>query len=118
VPDPLSPKQENAGTGFYYNVRSHNIMGLAYPNNVIDTGRSDRGIDHPAIFPVALPTFFMLAYSDPRDLWVDPFVGSGTSIVSAHRVGRVCYGIDNAPSYCDLALRRAEAEGINPIVRL
>ncbi|HEY6022018.1 MAG TPA: site-specific DNA-methyltransferase, partial [Candidatus Paceibacterota bacterium] len=118
VPDSSSPQKKSIGTGGYYNIRTRNIPGFAYPDNVIDTGTPDRGIDHPAIFPVALPSFFMAAYSDPRDLWIDPFIGSGTSLVAAHRTSRVCYGLDNSPPYCDLTLRRAEAEGIEPIVRL
>ena len=42
----------------------------------------------------------------------DPFLGSGTTMVAAHRVGRRCYGMEIAPRYADVILRRAEAEGL------
>jgi len=115
VPDPQSPIHYHTGTGPYYHSRVNNIEGTALPDNVVDLRGTDRGIDHPAIFPVALPSFIYEIFSDSGDLWVDPFLGSGTSIVAAHRTARRCYGVDNSPAYCELALRRAEAEGISPV---
>jgi DNA modification methylase len=66
--------------------------------------------DHPAIFPIALPETFMQAYN--LNIWYEPFCGSGTSIIAAHRTGRRCYGCEIAPKYADVILRRAEAEGL------
>lgn len=48
----------------------------------------------------------------------DPFVGSGTTLIAAHRLGRVCYCVELNPQYADVVLRRAEAEGITPIERI
>jgi DNA modification methylase len=48
----------------------------------------------------------------------DPFLGSGTTLIAAHRTGRRCYGMEIEPKYCDVILRRAEAEGIGPIERV
>lgn len=42
----------------------------------------------------------------------DPFLGSGTTLIAAHRTGRRCYGMEIAPRYADVILRRAEAEGL------
>jgi DNA modification methylase len=42
----------------------------------------------------------------------DPFLGSGTTLIAAHREGRTCYGIEIEPRYCDVILKRAEAEGL------
>lgn len=42
----------------------------------------------------------------------DPFLGSGTSIIAAHRNGRRCYGVEIEPRYGDVILRRCEAEGL------
>lgn len=66
--------------------------------------------DHPAPFPIALPETFMGAYAG--DLWYDPFLGSGTSIIAAERAGRRCVGVEINPRYADLALARAEAAGL------
>jgi DNA modification methylase len=46
------------------------------------------------------------------DLVFDPFLGSGTTLVAAHRLGRVCYGCEVEPRYADVILKRAEAEGL------
>jgi DNA modification methylase len=46
------------------------------------------------------------------DLVVDPFLGSGTTLIAAHRTGRRCYGCEIEPRYADVILRRAEAEGL------
>lgn len=40
----------------------------------------------------------------------DPFLGSGTTLIAAERLGRKCYGIEISPKYCDVILRRWEAE--------
>jgi DNA modification methylase len=46
------------------------------------------------------------------DVVYDPFLGSGTTLVAAHRLGRRCYGCELEPRYADVILRRAEAEGL------
>ena len=46
------------------------------------------------------------------DLTYDPFLGSGTTLIAAHRTGRRCYGCELAPKYADVILRRAEAENL------
>lgn len=43
----------------------------------------------------------------------DPFLGSGTTLIAAHRTGRRCYGLEIEPRYADVILRRAEAEGLD-----
>lgn len=50
--------------------------------------------------------------SSVGDLIADPFLGSGTTLIAAHRLGRVCYGMELDPAYGDVILRRAEAEGL------
>jgi DNA modification methylase len=46
------------------------------------------------------------------DIVYDPFLGSGTTLIAAHRTGRRCYGVEIEPRYADVILRRAEAEGL------
>ena len=62
--------------------------------------------EHPAIFPVRLPAHYIEAASDPGDLILDPFLGSGTTLIAAHDLGRRCSGLELDPAYCDLILRR------------
>jgi site-specific DNA-methyltransferase (adenine-specific)/site-specific DNA-methyltransferase (cytosine-N4-specific) len=83
------------------------ISGKALPGNVIKVslGANSESIQ-AASFPVALPTFFIKAYSDPGDIWVDPFVGSGTTIIAAENEGRTGYGIEKLEKYCAVTLQR------------
>jgi DNA modification methylase len=69
-------------------------------------GKIGRDIDHPAVFPVALPEHILLAYSDPGDIVFEPFGGSGTTILAAHKTGRQARAIELAPSYTDVAVKR------------
>jgi len=69
-------------------------------------GRIGRDIDHPAVFPVALPEHILLAYSDPGEIVFEPFGGSGTTILAAQKTQRVARAIELAPSYTDVAVKR------------
>jgi len=63
---------------------------------------------HPTMKPLALIERSIVNSTTPGQLVVDPFLGSGTAIIAAHRSGRVCYGMDLEPRYCDVILRRFE----------
>ena len=69
-------------------------------------GKIGRDIDHPAVFPVALPEHILLAYSDPGDIVFEPFGGSGTTILAAQKTNRVARAIELAPQYTDVAIKR------------
>lgn len=69
-------------------------------------GKIGEGIDHPAVFPVALPQFVIEAYSAEGEIVFEPFCGSGTTILAAHRTGRIARAVEIAPEYVDVAIRR------------
>lgn len=70
---------------------------------------AERNNPHPAPFPVALAQRIIGATEAQTVL--DPFVGSGTTAVAAHRLGRTFMGIDNSPKYCEMAKGRIGREG-------
>ncbi len=80
------------------------------PDSVIrimrQKGQIGAGIDHPAVFPVALPEHIISAYSDAGEICFEPFCGSGSSLIAAGRSGRVLRGVELAPGYVDVALER------------
>lgn len=80
--------------------------GIARPSNVIEIPAGSGGNEHSAAFPVALPAWFIRAYSDPGDTVLDPFMGSGTTLIAAHQENRVAYGVEISPRYCDVICRR------------
>jgi DNA modification methylase len=61
---------------------------------------------HPTVKPVAMVADALLDCSARGDVALDPFVGSGTTVLAAERVGRICYGIEIDPLYVDVAIRR------------
>jgi DNA modification methylase len=69
-------------------------------------GKIGEGIDHPAVFPIALPEFILEAYSDAGDIVFEPFCGSGTAMLAAQRTGRIARSVEIAPEYVDVAIKR------------
>jgi site-specific DNA-methyltransferase (adenine-specific) len=67
---------------------------------------SARRVGHPAPFPVELPEQLIRLYTYRDDLVLDPFMGSGSTLVAAARLGRRYVGYDLDPDYVDIARRR------------
>jgi site-specific DNA-methyltransferase (adenine-specific) len=64
---------------------------------------------HGCQMPEALLTRIIMASSNPGDLVLDPFIGSGTTAAAAKRIGRRYIGIDLSPEYAEHVRRRLEA---------
>ncbi len=71
-------------------------------------GESKKRIGHPAPFPRELPRRCIKLFSFLGDVVLDPFVGSGTTLIEAHEHGRVGVGFDISLEYCELAKERLE----------
>ena len=61
---------------------------------------------HPTQKPVELPVTAMTKSSKADDIILDPFLGSGTTLISAEKAGRVCYGLELDPKYVDVIVQR------------
>jgi DNA modification methylase len=72
---------------------------------------SARRVSHPAPFPVELPERLIRLYTYVGDLVLDPFMGSGSTLVAAARLGRRFVGYDLDPTYVDIARLRVRDEG-------
>ena len=72
---------------------------------------SARRIGHPAPFPVELPAKLIRLYTFKDDLILDPFMGSGSTLVAASQLQRRFVGYDLDPDYVAIARRRVEQEG-------
>jgi site-specific DNA-methyltransferase (adenine-specific) len=77
---------------------------------------SARRVGHPAPFPLALPERLIQLHTYADDLVLDPFMGSGTTLVAASRLRRRFVGYDLDPNYVELARQRVAAEGGPPAV--
>lgn len=80
------------------------------PSNVISCALVGKNKNHPAVFPVDLPLFFIKLLSPPDGLVVDPFGGSGTTGIAALSAGRDSALIDNNANYCREAIKRLQEE--------
>ena len=81
--------------------------GMAYPGNRLPTFQSE-ALGHPAAYPVGLAEFFIRAYTDRLDTIFDPFMGSGSTLIAAEKNGRIAFGTEISPRYCDLIVKRWE----------
>jgi DNA modification methylase len=124
--------KDNAGLGSFYRSQHELIFvfqkGVS-PRNNIQLGRFGRSRTniwrypgansfartsqegdllamHPTVKPVALVADAILDCTSRGDLVLDPFLGSGTTVIAAERTGRVCYGMELDPAYVDTVVRR------------
>jgi DNA modification methylase len=98
------PHQNNIQLGRYGRNRS-NLWTYAGVNT-FRTGRLDDLSIHPTVKPIALVADAMRDCSRRNDIVLDPFMGSGTTILAAERIGRRAYGLEIDALYVDAAIRR------------
>lgn len=128
--------KHNAGMGSFYRSQHELIFVLKHGRgrhrNNIELGRHGRhrsnvwtyrgindfgrGTDegkllalHPTVKPVAMVADAILDCSARGDIVLDPFLGSGTTVIAAERTGRRCYGLEIDPAYVDTIIRRWQA---------
>ena len=125
--------KDNGGMGSLYRSQHELVFvfkhGRASHRNNVDLGRNGRyrtnvwrygGVNsfsrkseegnlmeiHPTVKPVAMVADAILDCSGRGDIVLDPFLGSGTTLMAAERTGRVCYGMELDPLYVDAVIRR------------
>jgi DNA modification methylase len=126
--------KDNAGMGSLYRSQHELVFvfkhGRAAHRNNVDLGRNGRyrtnvwrysGANsfsrnntdegnllelHPTVKPVAMVADAILDCSARGDIVLDPFLGSGTTLMACERTGRICYGLELDPLYIDATIRR------------
>lgn len=76
------------------------------------SGESKSRIGHPAPFPVELPRRCIKLFSYVGDTVLDPFLGSGTTLLACLETNRVGIGVELNKNYCDIAIKRLKESGI------
>lgn len=84
-----------------------NVWSFAGANSFSATRDDDLGM-HPTVKPLGLVREAIKDSTNRGDIVLDPFAGSGTTLVAAHQTGRIGAGIEIDPVYCDVILRRLE----------
>jgi DNA modification methylase len=78
---------------------------------------AQRGLkDHPTVKPTALLEDALLDLTNRGDIVIDPFLGSGSTLIASEKIGRVCRGVELDPLYVDVIVRRYEAASGAPAV--
>jgi len=77
------------------------------------SGESRSRIGHPSPFPVELPKRCMKLFSFVGDTVLDPFLGSGTTLIACLETNRAGIGVEINRNYCELAVRRLQRHGIS-----
>jgi DNA modification methylase len=99
--------QNNVEMGRHGRSRS-NVWHYAGVNS-FGSGRKEALEMHPTVKPVALVADAMRDCTTKGDLVLDPFLGSGTTLIAAEKIGRRARGLEYEPRFVDVAIRRWEA---------
>ena len=87
------------GSGFGKNISNWLDRDKAYPTNVLHLATECNNKNHSAAFPEELPEWFIKLFTKERDVVLDPFMGSGTTLIVANRMLRHSIGIEIVPEY-------------------
>lgn len=87
---------------------AHHAPPTRSRTSVLEFPRPKRSEVHPTMKPVALFADLLSVSSDAGDLVLDPFCGSGTTIIACEQLQRRCRAIELDPGYCDVIVERWE----------
>lgn len=90
------------GSGFGKNISNWLDREKAYPTNVLHLATECSNKSHSAAFPEELPEWFIKLFTKEFDTVLDPFMGSGTTLIVARRMFRHSVGIDIKQEYFDM----------------
>jgi DNA modification methylase len=95
--------ESKVGSGFGKKIENWIGRSMAYPTNVMHMATECGNKRHSAAFPESLPEWFIRLFTREGDCVLDPFMGSGTTITVAERMGRDAVGIETLREYYDVA---------------
>ncbi len=94
--------KSGTGSGFKRDLSNWVDRKMVYPSNVLHMATECGNKNHSATFPTALPVWFIKLFTLEKDMVLDPFMGSGTTLIAAEQLGRNSIGIDIVPEYCEM----------------
>ena len=96
----------NYEIGFYCRDRGFVNTKNRQISNVWFFGRPRESKEHPTMKPTSLCAKGILLMCNENDIVFDMFLGSGSTLIAAEQTGRVCYGCEIDPKYCDVIRKR------------
>ena len=105
-----SRDESKVGSGFGKKIANWTNRKMAYPDNVLHMATECFNRGHSAAFPTTLPEWFIKLFTKEGDIVLDPFMGSGSTLISARRLGRPSIGVDIKEEYIKLVQERLAAD--------
>lgn len=102
--------ESRVGSGFGKNISNWQEREMAYPTNVLHMATECGNKNHSAAFPEALPEWFIKLFTKEGDVVLDPFAGSGTTLLVAEKLSRKCVGFELLAKHCLVAKDRIGLE--------
>ncbi len=94
------------GSGMGRNISNWVGKKTVYPDNVLHLAAECSNRGHNVVFPESLPEWFIKLFTAQGNIVFNPFMGSGTTILAAERMGRLSIGMDIVKDYCDKVLKK------------
>ena len=94
--------ESRVGSGFGKNISNWLGRNMVYPTNVLHLATECSNKNHSAAFPEGLPEWFIKLFTKEGDTVLDPFMGSGTTVIVAKRMGRKAIGIEIVEEYFNM----------------
>lgn len=98
---------------YFYGKDPHNVGKGMIPNSISGHCDSVAGIGHPCPKPLKFARWLVGRASIKADSILDPFMGSGTTLLAAKNWGRPAIGVDIEEAYCELAANRLRQSVLN-----
>ena len=87
---------------------SHSWYSDRKQTTIIKFDKPTKSKLHPTMKPVGLIEYLIKNSSKQEDIILDPFLGSGTTLMACEKQSRICYGVELDPKYCDVIVKRWE----------
>lgn len=100
--------ESKVGSGFGKKIENWIGRSMAFPTNVMHMATECGNKNHSAAFPEALPEYFINLFTREGDCVLDPFMGSGTTVTVAERMGRDAIGVEILRAYYDMVAATAK----------
>ena len=100
------------------NIKNNDEFGMClaawYFDRVNNMTKKKLNLSHPTVYPLSMIVRIVKMATNPGDTVLDPFAGSGTSLVAAKIMGRNGIGFELDEKYREECMRRLETEGTMP----
>lgn len=94
---------------FFGWTKTHKFYGGGpFKTSVWEIAKPHKSDLHPTMKPVELITNAILNSSAPKQVVLDPFLGSGSTLIACEKTNRICYGMEIDSHYCDVIIKRWE----------